>query len=139
MRSRRLDPINRTSSDRFCYRSTLPCRLLQIHDGVRVTSAASYLAQAFNRTNLDILVDTRVTKLLPVGTSKTPDMRTVQFAQSANGQRGCRVRWELWLTGRQGRSTHSRRRRKLSFLPDLSRLLTFVRRSCSLSAMCHAD
>ena len=59
---------------------------MQIHDGVRVTSASSYLSQAFNRSNLDILVATRVTKLLPVGKSKTPDMRTVQFAQSADGK-----------------------------------------------------
>ena len=91
----RLDAINRMSFGKFRRRFTSLRLLLQIHDGVRVTSAASYLAQAFNRTNLDILVDTRVTKLLPVGTSKTPDMRTVQFAQSANGQRGCRMGWEL--------------------------------------------
>ncbi|KAH9933135.1 alcohol oxidase [Epithele typhae] len=57
-----------------------------IHDGVRVTSASSYLAQAFNRTNLDILIDTRVTKLHPVGPcTDSPDMRTVEFAQSADG------------------------------------------------------
>ncbi|KAH9921221.1 alcohol oxidase [Epithele typhae] len=57
-----------------------------IHDGVRVTSASSYLAQASSRTNLDILVNTRVTKILPVGScADTPDMRTVEFAQSADG------------------------------------------------------
>ncbi|KAI0720537.1 alcohol oxidase [Cerioporus squamosus] len=57
-----------------------------IHDGRRVTSATSYLAQALNRSNLDILVNTRVTKLVPVGeVSGKPDMRGVQFAQSANG------------------------------------------------------
>ncbi|RPD62467.1 alcohol oxidase [Lentinus tigrinus ALCF2SS1-7] len=57
-----------------------------IHNGRRVTSATSYLTQAFNRSNLDILVNTRVTKLVPVGNySGKPDMRGVQFAQSANG------------------------------------------------------
>ncbi|KAI0712239.1 alcohol oxidase [Earliella scabrosa] len=56
-----------------------------IHDGRRVTSATSYLAQAFNRTNLDVLVNTRVTKLIPVGKkSGHLDMRAVEFAQTAN-------------------------------------------------------
>ncbi|TBU24063.1 alcohol oxidase [Dichomitus squalens] len=57
-----------------------------IHDGRRTTSATSYLAEAFNRTNLDILVNTRVTKIAPVGeVNGVPDLRSVQFAQSANG------------------------------------------------------
>ncbi|PIL22608.1 hypothetical protein GSI_15298 [Ganoderma sinense ZZ0214-1] len=59
-----------------------------IHHGRRVTSATSYLAEAFNRTNLDILVNTRVTRIVPVGNvDGAPDMRGVQFAQTANGGR----------------------------------------------------
>ncbi len=59
---------------------------VQIHDGHRVTSATSYLAQAFDRTNLDILVNTHVTKVLPVGEEDgKPVFRGVQFAQTADG------------------------------------------------------
>ncbi|KAM5534951.1 hypothetical protein V8D89_011324 [Ganoderma adspersum] len=57
-----------------------------IHDGRRVTSATSYLARAFDRTNLDIVVNTLVTKVLPVGVEDgKPVFRSVQFAQTANG------------------------------------------------------
>ncbi|KAI0754900.1 alcohol oxidase [Daedaleopsis nitida] len=61
--------------------STISC-------GRRVTAASSYLARAFDRSNLDILVNTRVTKLLPIGEasgSGLPDMRGVQFSEDANG------------------------------------------------------
>ncbi|RDX53362.1 alcohol oxidase [Lentinus brumalis] len=58
-----------------------------IHDGRRVTSATSYLAEAFNRSNLDIIVNTRVTKVLPVGyESGKPVMRGVEIAQTAGGR-----------------------------------------------------
>ncbi|KAI0754898.1 alcohol oxidase [Daedaleopsis nitida] len=57
-----------------------------IKDGHRVTSATSYLADALNRTNLDVLVNTRVTKVLPVALEDgTPAVRGVQLAQSENG------------------------------------------------------
>ncbi|KAI0720530.1 alcohol oxidase [Cerioporus squamosus] len=57
-----------------------------IQNGHRVSSATSYLAAAFNRSNLDIVVNTHVTKILPVGSNgDKPVMRGVQFAQSADG------------------------------------------------------
>ncbi|TFK91942.1 GMC oxidoreductase [Polyporus arcularius HHB13444] len=58
-----------------------------IHDGRRVTSATSYLAEAWSRSNLDIVVNTRVTKVLPVGyESGKPVMRGVEIAQTAGGR-----------------------------------------------------
>ena len=66
-----------------------------------MTSATSYLAQAFNRTNLDVLVNTRVTKLIPVGKkSGHLDMRAVEFAQTADGT-SRRLRMLLKVTGRE--------------------------------------
>ncbi len=74
------------------YRVTDQSPWLQIHDGRRVTSATSYLAEAFNRSNLDIIVNTRVTKVLPVGyESGKPVMRGVEIAQTAGGE--LRARW----------------------------------------------
>ena len=47
----------------------------------------SYLAAAWNRSNLDIVVNTRVTKVLPLGhESGKPIMRGVEITQSADGQ-----------------------------------------------------
>ena len=67
---------------------------VKIHDGHRVTSATSYLARAFNRPNLDILVNTRVTKVLPVGKEDGKQVfRSVQFAQTADGE------WQVVRTG----------------------------------------
>ena len=58
----------------------------QIYKGHRVSSATSYLTLAFNRSNLDIVVNTHVTKLLPVGfKGDKPIMRSVQFSQSEDG------------------------------------------------------
>ena len=58
----------------------------QILHGHRVTSATSYLAQAINRKNLDVVVNTRVTKVFPVGTEDgKPVFRGVEFAQTADG------------------------------------------------------
>ncbi|EJF63363.1 alcohol oxidase [Dichomitus squalens LYAD-421 SS1] len=57
-----------------------------IHDGHRVTSASSYLAQAINRPNLDVVVNTRVTKVVSVGREQgKPVFRGVEIAQSADG------------------------------------------------------
>ncbi|EJF63375.1 alcohol oxidase [Dichomitus squalens LYAD-421 SS1] len=59
-----------------------------ILNGHRVTSATSYLAQAMNRKNLDVVVNTRVTKVFPVGTEDgKPVFRGVEFAQTADGPR----------------------------------------------------
>ena len=58
----------------------------QIHKGHRVSSATSYLTLASNRSNLDIVVNTHVTKVLPVGVENgKPVMRSVQFSQSEDG------------------------------------------------------
>ena len=60
---------------------------MQIHDGHRVTSATSYLARAFDRPNLDILVNTRVTRVLSVGREDgKPVFRSIQFAQTVDGE-----------------------------------------------------
>ncbi|RPD62463.1 alcohol oxidase [Lentinus tigrinus ALCF2SS1-7] len=57
-----------------------------IYNSHRVSSATSYLAEAWNRTNLDIVVNTRVTKVLPLGyESGKPIMRGIEIAQSASG------------------------------------------------------
>ncbi|RPD62462.1 alcohol oxidase [Lentinus tigrinus ALCF2SS1-7] len=54
--------------------------------GHRVSSATSYLAWSFNRSNLDVVVNTHVTKVLPVGfEGNQPVMRGVQLSQSADG------------------------------------------------------
>ncbi|KAI1790122.1 alcohol oxidase [Ganoderma leucocontextum] len=57
-----------------------------IHDGHRVTSATSYLARAFDRINLDVMVNTRVTKVFPVGIKDGKLVFCgVQFARTADG------------------------------------------------------
>ncbi|KAI0720536.1 alcohol oxidase [Cerioporus squamosus] len=57
-----------------------------IQNGVRVTSATSYLAHAWNRSNLDVIVNTRVTKILPLGyESGKLVMRRITIAQTADG------------------------------------------------------
>ena len=55
--------------------------------GTRVSSAAAYIVPALRRKNLDILVNTRVTKTFPTGRiNGVPIMRGVQLAQSEDGQ-----------------------------------------------------
>ncbi|EPQ58624.1 alcohol oxidase [Gloeophyllum trabeum ATCC 11539] len=57
-----------------------------IANGTRTTSAGSYIEPALLRPNLDILVDTQVTKVLQTGNHDgTPVFRGVEFAQSATG------------------------------------------------------
>ncbi|KAI0314889.1 GMC oxidoreductase-domain-containing protein [Amylostereum chailletii] len=54
------------------------------------TIGISWVQSTIKASNLDILVNTQVTKVLPVGTGekeKEPVIRGVQFAQSANGTR----------------------------------------------------
>ncbi|KAI0769966.1 alcohol oxidase [Fomes fomentarius] len=58
-----------------------------IQGGRRVTSATSYLAHALDRKNLDVLVNTQVTKVVPVGLEgKVPVVRGVQFVRGADGR-----------------------------------------------------
>ncbi|KAI0063370.1 aryl-alcohol-oxidase from pleurotus Eryingii [Artomyces pyxidatus] len=59
-----------------------------VADGTRVSSATAYLEPALNanRSSLDVLINTQVTKLIQTGTSQgAPVILGVQFAQSASG------------------------------------------------------
>ncbi|KAI0770378.1 alcohol oxidase [Fomes fomentarius] len=57
-----------------------------IENGHRVTSATSYIAQALVRPNLDVVVNTRVTKVFPVGEEDgKPVIRGVELGQTAEG------------------------------------------------------
>ncbi|KAI0768341.1 aryl-alcohol-oxidase from pleurotus Eryingii [Trametes elegans] len=56
--------------------------------GARVSASTAYIQPVLNRSNLDVLIDTTVTKLIQTGIeSKQPAFRGVQFAQSANAPR----------------------------------------------------
>lgn len=56
-----------------------------IRGGKRSSSATSYLGAAYiKRTNLHVLVNARVTRVLPIGV-KTSSMRTVEFIQNLEG------------------------------------------------------
>ncbi|KAI9451435.1 aryl-alcohol-oxidase from pleurotus Eryingii [Lactarius psammicola] len=57
-----------------------------IGHGYRSSASVSYLKPAFSRSNLDILINTQVTKVVQTGTRNgLPIFRGVQFAQSASG------------------------------------------------------
>ncbi|KAH9063572.1 aryl-alcohol-oxidase from pleurotus Eryingii, partial [Lactarius vividus] len=59
---------------------------LSIGGGRRSSASVSYLTPALSRPNLDILVNTLVTKVVQTGTrGGLPIFRGVQFAQSASG------------------------------------------------------
>ena len=64
------------------------CRLtrVQIRKGRRVSAATSYLAAALRRANLDVVVNTRVTKVFPIAREQgKPVFRGVQVAQTVDG------------------------------------------------------
>ena len=51
-----------------------------------MSSASSYLAEAINRANLDVIVNTRVTKVVPIGEEGgRPVFRGIEFAQTVDG------------------------------------------------------
>lgn len=55
--------------------------------GARVSASVAYLQPVLGRSNLDVLVDTTVTKLTQTGTEDgEPVLRGVQFAQSSSGR-----------------------------------------------------
>jgi choline dehydrogenase-like flavoprotein len=54
-----------------------------IGNGARSSAATSYLASADNNGNLDVLLNTEVTRVLPSG--GTSDFRTVEFIPSGKG------------------------------------------------------
>ncbi|KAI0320623.1 alcohol oxidase [Amylostereum chailletii] len=59
-----------------------------ISDGQRVSAYTAYLKPALSRRNLDVLVNTQVTKVVQTGTkSGLPVFKGVQFAQSSSGKR----------------------------------------------------
>ncbi|KAF8896765.1 GMC oxidoreductase-domain-containing protein [Gymnopilus junonius] len=55
--------------------------------GIRSSSSTAYLQPALKRINLDVLINTQVTKLRNIAeTKKMPDLREVEFAQSQKGR-----------------------------------------------------
>lgn len=53
---------------------------------MRSSSSTAYLSQVINHPNVDVLLNTQVTRLLNVATNgSTPDLRQVEFSQNANG------------------------------------------------------
>lgn len=59
-----------------------------IGKGERSDAATAYLYPAASRPNLDILVNTQVTRLLSAGEGK-PDFRVVEMAQTSDGTIRC--------------------------------------------------
>ena len=58
--------------------------------GARSSAAVAYLYPAFNRTNLDIVVNTRAVRLNQTGTEDgLPAFRAVQLTESENCGRQC--------------------------------------------------
>lgn len=60
---------------------------LSVGGGVRSNAANSFIEPVVSqRSNLDVLINTRATKLIQTGTeSGQPAFRGIQFAQSATG------------------------------------------------------
>lgn len=57
----------------------------QISDGARSSSARDYIAPVLSRSNLDVVVNTQVTKIVQTGTlNGLPVFSGVEFAQSAS-------------------------------------------------------
>jgi hypothetical protein len=54
--------------------------------GARENAARAYLAPALNRPNLDVLVETLVTKVVQTGTENgLPVFKGIEFSQSTSG------------------------------------------------------
>ncbi|KAH8079096.1 aryl-alcohol-oxidase from pleurotus Eryingii [Cristinia sonorae] len=60
-----------------------------VGEGERSSGATAYLNPVFDRSNLDVLVNTRVTKLINTARppNSTPALNKVELAQSSNGPR----------------------------------------------------
>ncbi|KAL5484794.1 hypothetical protein ACEPAI_7436 [Sanghuangporus weigelae] len=57
-----------------------------IANGVRDSSAVAYIAPVLSRSNLDVLVNTRVTRVIQTGIqSSIPEFRAVEASASSNG------------------------------------------------------
>ena len=64
-----------------------------------MSAATSYLAVALDRPNLDVVVNTRVTKVFPIGHEQgKPVFRGVQLAQDAGGDLYCSLIYAHYLT-----------------------------------------
>ncbi|KAN0141960.1 hypothetical protein V8E53_000422 [Lactarius tabidus] len=62
------------------------CNQFAVGEGRRTSAATAYLRPALSRHNLDVLVNTQVTKVLHTGTREgVPVFKGVEFAQSATG------------------------------------------------------
>lgn len=56
--------------------------------GQRSSSATGYLNPVLARSNLDVLISTQVTRLMPLGNSSQkglPDLRKIEIAQTSDG------------------------------------------------------
>ncbi|KAI0313068.1 alcohol oxidase [Amylostereum chailletii] len=58
-------------------------------NGIRSSSATAYLHPALGRQNLDLLLNTQVTRILPTNhqSSSVPDLRVVEFARNSSCER----------------------------------------------------
>ena len=69
-----------------------------IGGGQRSDSATAYLHPVENRTNLDILINTQVTRLISYPTiNPVPAFRKVEMAQSSKGEEGISAKTEREL------------------------------------------
>ncbi|VDB94045.1 unnamed protein product [Peniophora sp. CBMAI 1063] len=57
-----------------------------IFEGARFSSASAFIAPALQRRNLDVVVNTLATKLIPTGQRGTPDVRTVEVLNSRTNE-----------------------------------------------------
>lgn len=69
----------------FLHRLLIRYRV-QISNGARSSSARDFIAPALSRPNLDVVVNTQVTKIVQTGTlDNLPIFSGVEFAQNASG------------------------------------------------------
>lgn len=69
-----------------CHFLLIPCP--QIADGARSSSARDFIAPALSRPNLDVVVNTHVTKIVQTGTQDgLPVFLGVNFARNASSKR----------------------------------------------------
>lgn len=85
----RLDAVGCQPLRAIAYHRTVLLKksiISQIFEGARDGSARAYIEPALTRSNLDVLVNTLVTKVVQTGTENDlPVFRGVQFAQNNSG------------------------------------------------------
>ncbi|KZV61898.1 GMC oxidoreductase [Peniophora sp. CONT] len=79
-----------------------------IYEGARFSSASAFIAPALKRRNLEVVVNTLVTKLIPTNqTSGTPDIRTIELLNSkTNKTFEATAKTELILSAGAVKSPH---------------------------------